>query len=82
MLKIKGEEEKCVVDTAPKYPQLAVDLSKADYVFGVESKVHGQMKSHFFPKSIRRAFTREVQRAATFAEEVAVARRWVTVRGV
>jgi len=62
-----------------RYPNLAVDLSKANYLFGVEGRIHGQMKLHGFPKSVRREFTVEIQQAETFEEQVSIARRWVTV---
>jgi hypothetical protein len=42
--------------------------------------VHGQMKEHLFPKKIRQEFTNEIQKAETFEEQVAVAKKWVTVK--
>jgi len=63
----------------PRYPDLVVDLSKADYAFGPESKVHGQMKAHGMGRELRREFTAEIQQARTWGEQIEVCRRWVTV---
>lgn len=71
--------EEQMMDNAPRYPKLVADLRKSDYAFGIESKVHGQMKEHFLPKAVRREFTAEIQQSKTREEQIEVARRWVKV---
>ncbi len=65
----------------PRFPNITVDLSKCVDTWDVEGKVHGQMKERLMPRSVRREFTRDVQRCKTWAEVIAVTQEWVAVVG-